>query len=1118
MNKKARKSGRSKRTARFRNLTVLLAVLLVVTLVMGVGTAEGTVSRIGGDDRYQTSALLAEEAFSDGATTVIIARGDQAGNFADGLASSVLSGALDAPVLLTKPNALPADIKTAIRSLGATRAIVLGGTEAISSSVVAGLRDLNLTVSRIEGKDRYETAAKVAREADKKGYIRSYAFIVNGFATADSLVVAPAAFRDNAVILQVAKNSIPKATKEALKDLNINKVYIIGGTAVVSQTVERELEKSYIVKRYRGADRYETSVLVAEGLFPGVDQMVLAGGPDAHLVDSIGACMFGKPILYVKKNEIPRVVEYYLEDTITAYSDPLIIGGTAAISKSVERAVDKILEKAEDGGSDPGATPVYSTTVKTADAFRKAIENNNIKTITLGKDVTGNVTATRSGTTNLTINFADYQLTGNLTITANRIKALKLNGSATPAISGDLTVTANKATVTNSLSVGGTVYIEDVSSSSWIEQVDGNRIILTDENGATIIIEGQPGSVTVEAGAGENGDINIIVHRPVTITVENGADVKNITVADAADGTSIINDGTIETVTADGDVEIINNSDSPIEVSGDGTATVSGKGADQVTGDNVEFVVSAITITTKVIGGDSMPGDHDDEVDRHERPFAYNAEIEVYLETATEGAEIYCTLYGIKPAYLAKNTMDFGKVTGDGIVLDAGEIFKQVFEETDAKHGGQVILEVRATKDGYIDRTEEFIFVFEAENTPVTILNQNYYAPGNTLEFTISNLRPGKEVEVGMPIYLGPYGWPWASGELVLTEHDGLELVQETRGEEIIRFWAGTADGEGKITVRGTVGPELSNGKLCITLPNSGHTIDNAISLKYDQAENINVHVGDPIRLEGVPVVGEELTAAHLTPEVAKIWYQWQRADSEDGTYVAIEDENNKTYTVVDGDAGKWIRVKMMSNPDHWKDTEAEWDILYRWGTSYSEPIGPVPAQTLAEAKAAVEGVLDDYEVSNETTEAQLLADVKEVVTNEEINVSIGDFALEAATTEKAGSITGTVKLELDTDEETVEIGIEIAQLPATEDQAAPTGLDGVAPTSESVDDGKITGVDDTMEWTVKGEDDWTLVEEDAEEITGLSAGTYEVRYAAKEGYNAGEAAEVVVPEYEKEP
>lgn len=85
----------------------------------------------------------------------------------------------------------------------------------------------------------------------------------------------------------------------------------------------------------------------------------------------------------------------------------------------------------------------------------------------------------------------------------------------------------------------------------------------------------------------------------------------------------------------------------------------------------------------------------------------------------------------------------------------------------------------------------------------------------------------------------------------------------------------------------------------------------------------------------------------------------------------------------------------------------------------------------------------------------------------------------------------------------------------AAEDQDAPTSLKGIAPTSEDNNDGRITGVDDTMEYRLQGEDKWTKVEKDATEITGLAAGTYEVRCAAKGGYNAGAAVEVEVPEYE---
>jgi uncharacterized repeat protein (TIGR02543 family) len=85
----------------------------------------------------------------------------------------------------------------------------------------------------------------------------------------------------------------------------------------------------------------------------------------------------------------------------------------------------------------------------------------------------------------------------------------------------------------------------------------------------------------------------------------------------------------------------------------------------------------------------------------------------------------------------------------------------------------------------------------------------------------------------------------------------------------------------------------------------------------------------------------------------------------------------------------------------------------------------------------------------------------------------------------------------------------------ANEDQdAPPAGLDGVAPTSKDDNDGKIIGVSDTMEYKLATDTEWISVSEDATEITGLAAGTYQVRYAAKTGYNPSEPTEVVVPAY----
>lgn len=80
------------------------------------------------------------------------------------------------------------------------------------------------------------------------------------------------------------------------------------------------------------------------------------------------------------------------------------------------------------------------------------------------------------------------------------------------------------------------------------------------------------------------------------------------------------------------------------------------------------------------------------------------------------------------------------------------------------------------------------------------------------------------------------------------------------------------------------------------------------------------------------------------------------------------------------------------------------------------------------------------------------------------------------------------------------------------QEQAAPVGLTGVSPTS-ALNDGKITGTTSLMEYKISTEPTiWAPVA--GTEITGLVAGTYHIRYAAKTGFNAGSIANVVVPEF----
>jgi uncharacterized repeat protein (TIGR02543 family) len=93
---------------------------------------------------------------------------------------------------------------------------------------------------------------------------------------------------------------------------------------------------------------------------------------------------------------------------------------------------------------------------------------------------------------------------------------------------------------------------------------------------------------------------------------------------------------------------------------------------------------------------------------------------------------------------------------------------------------------------------------------------------------------------------------------------------------------------------------------------------------------------------------------------------------------------------------------------------------------------------------------------------------------------------------------------------EVVLSGFEVKFVVGLAPQSAPTGLTGV-PADCGVSDGKITGVTDVMEYRLSTVATWTSVATDATEITGLAAGTYEVRFKETATHAAGALATVTV-------
>ncbi|MBM4077633.1 MAG: cell wall-binding repeat-containing protein, partial [Planctomycetes bacterium] len=115
---------------------------------------------------------------------------------------------------------------------------------------------------RLGGLDRYETAAIVAQKVRDEGLAGSTVLLTTGENFPDA--IAAGAWANDAVILLTRRDSLPTVTRDLLDQDWINKVFVIGGPAVVSDVVFSQVGQQVpSVERLAGLDRYATSLAVS---------------------------------------------------------------------------------------------------------------------------------------------------------------------------------------------------------------------------------------------------------------------------------------------------------------------------------------------------------------------------------------------------------------------------------------------------------------------------------------------------------------------------------------------------------------------------------------------------------------------------------------------------------------------------------------------------------------------------------------------------------------------------------------------------------------------------------------------------------------------------------------
>ncbi|WP_419916788.1 cell wall-binding repeat-containing protein [Candidatus Poriferisodalis sp.] len=222
-----------------------------------------SVERIAGADRFGTSVAVAERlkpgdmpGLGNG-NTVIVASGDV---FADALVAGPFAALGPHPVLLTPPDELHADVADYLRVARARdnvrHVVVMGGTAALAEPVSRAIADAGMSVTRLAGATRFDTAVQAAELVEDRyeGIDDSVCFEDKSYGIAradvpfDSLSAAPLLGRLCTSLLLTNPRAVPVPTAvyldlklQQLAEIDIDAdayfalLHVFGGEAAVQQ-------------------------------------------------------------------------------------------------------------------------------------------------------------------------------------------------------------------------------------------------------------------------------------------------------------------------------------------------------------------------------------------------------------------------------------------------------------------------------------------------------------------------------------------------------------------------------------------------------------------------------------------------------------------------------------------------------------------------------------------------------------------------------------------------------------------------------------------------------------------------------------------------------------------
>ncbi|MBE0476486.1 MAG: N-acetylmuramoyl-L-alanine amidase [Coriobacteriia bacterium] len=203
------------------------------------GLAPDAVRRIGGRDRYQTAALIADELGVPSDGRVVLVSGTA---LVDALSIVAEASRRGWPIVLTKRDELPGPTASFFsrNSTSTVSTLVVGGPPVVAAAPLAGLP----AVERLSGPDRYRTNVAVFRKYYAQGRVAP--MVVNGAASPDGLVAAAYGAKTGRPVILTGGRFLSPYTREwiAQNRTRLDGHTVVGGPPVVPYLMDWMLVKS----------------------------------------------------------------------------------------------------------------------------------------------------------------------------------------------------------------------------------------------------------------------------------------------------------------------------------------------------------------------------------------------------------------------------------------------------------------------------------------------------------------------------------------------------------------------------------------------------------------------------------------------------------------------------------------------------------------------------------------------------------------------------------------------------------------------------------------------------------------------------------------------------------